>query len=197
MRIGPRIAPAIFGVGLPEAVPEKTIGERADPRDSDGDGISGRPNRAIDARSGQLVLGRFGWKANVPTVEQQNASAFNGDIGITTPIFPKENCSDVAALSEQTIRPYTDMLLHDMGPGLADGRPDSLASGSEWHTAPLWGIGLVKTVNRHTRFLHDGRAQSIEEAILWHGGEAAATMQRFRKLARREREELLAFLRSL
>ena len=97
MRIGPRIAPPIFGVGLLEAVPERTITDHADPRDSDGDGISGRPNRAIDARSGQLVLGRFGWKANVPTVEQQNASAFNGDIGITTPIFPKENCSDVAA----------------------------------------------------------------------------------------------------
>jgi len=267
VRIGPRIAPPIFGVGLLEAVPERTITDHADPRDSDGDGISGRPNRVIDARSGALVLGRFGWKANVPTVEQQNASAFNGDIGITTPIFPKQNCpdgqraceaapgggrpevdarklqrvtfyartlavparrdvgradtsagersfsdlgcatchrlelktgrSDVAALAEQTIRPYTDMLLHDMGPGLADGRPDSLATGSEWRTPPLWGIGLVRTVNGHTRFLHDGRARSIEEAILWHGGEAAAATQRFRKLPRRERENLIAFLRSL
>ena len=76
VRIGPRIAPAIFGVGLLEAVPEKTITEHADPRDADGDGISGRPNRVIDARTGALVLGRFGWKGNVPTVEQQNAGAF-------------------------------------------------------------------------------------------------------------------------
>jgi len=90
----------------------------------------------------------------------------------------KTGRSDVAALGEQTIRPYTDMLLHDMGPGLADGRPDSLATGSEWRTPPLWGIGLVRTVNRHTRFLHDGRARSIEEAIRWHGGEAAAATQR-------------------
>jgi len=80
---------------------------------------------------------------------------------------------------------------------VADGRPDSLASGSEWRTAALWGIGLVKTVNRHTRFLHDGRARSIEETILWHGGEGAAAMERFRKLSRRERDDLLAFLRSL
>ena len=84
-----------------------------------------------------------------------------------------------------------------MGPGLADGRPDGLATGSEWRTAPLWGIGLVETVNRHTRFLHDGRARNLAEAILWHGGEARPAMERFRALPRREREGLLAFLRSL
>jgi CxxC motif-containing protein (DUF1111 family) len=84
-----------------------------------------------------------------------------------------------------------------MGPGLADGRPDGLATGSEWRTAPLWGIGLVRTVNRHTRFLHDGRARNIAEAILWHGGEASAAARRFRDASARARRELLAFLASL
>jgi CxxC motif-containing protein (DUF1111 family) len=286
VQISPRVAPAVFGVGLLGAVPETAITSHADPDDRDGDGISGRPNRVSDERSGArshglltrdgrlrderldgTVLGRLGWKANVSTVAQQNAGAFNGDIGITTPVFPKENCpdgqdackaaanggnpevdarklarvtfytrtlavparrdidragtragersfsslgctachrpelqtanSDIAALSGQVIRPYSDLLLHDMGPGLADGRPDGLASGSEWRTAPLWGIGLVQIVNRHTRFLHDGRARNLQEAILWHGGEAAGAMRRFRALPRRERQNLIAFLRSL
>ena len=105
--------------------------------------------------------------------------------------------SDVAALANQDIRPYSDLLLHDMGPGLADGRPDGLAGGSEWRTAPLWGIGLVKAVNGHTRFLHDGRARDLSEAILWHGGEARAAMQRFRGLPRDKRLGLIAFLESL
>ncbi len=267
LQISPRIAPPVFGVGLLEAVPERTIVERADPRDADGDGISGRANRVGNERSKGMALGRFGWKANVPTVEQQNAGALQGDIGITSPIFPEENClrgqdacaaakdggepeidehtlarvtlytrtlavparrrprasdtsagertfaalgcsschlpqlrtgaSDVPALADRDIRPYTDLLLHDMGAGLADGRPDGLASGSEWRTAPLWGIGLTEAVNRHTRFLHDGRARDLEEAILWHGGEAAPALRRFRALPLREREDLLAFLRSL
>ncbi|HEV2775491.1 MAG TPA: di-heme oxidoredictase family protein [Solirubrobacteraceae bacterium] len=105
--------------------------------------------------------------------------------------------SDIAGLRRQTIRPYSDLLLHDMGSGLADGRPDGLAGGSEWRTAPLWGIGLVRTVNRHTRFLHDGRARNLAEAILWHGGEAHGARERFRALPARERRELLAFLESL
>lgn len=267
VQISPRVAPAIFGVGLLEAVPEKLILDHADPDDRDGDGISGRPNRVVEERSGSLMLGRFGWKANVPTVEQQNAAAFNGDIGITNPIFDDQDCpdgqrqckrapdggkreldamklervtsyartlavparrkvddpaaragegtftslgcdachrpelktagSEFAALTDQAIHPYTDLLLHDMGPGLADGRPDGLATGTEWRTAPLWGIGLVQSVNRHTRFMHDGRARNLEEAILWHGGEAAASMKRFRKLPRDERQNLIAFLRSL
>ena len=105
--------------------------------------------------------------------------------------------SDIAANSHQLIRPYTDLLVHDMGPELADGRPDGLASGSEWRTAPLWGIGLVSVVNRHTRFLHDGRARNLAEAILWHGGEAHPAREAFRTLPARERRELLAFLESL
>ena len=83
----------------------------------------------------------------------------------------------VSSVSNQTIHPYTDMLLHDMGPGLADNRPDFHASGSEWRTPPLWGIGLVKRVNGHTNSLHDGRARDLMEAILWHGGEAEASRQ--------------------
>jgi len=105
--------------------------------------------------------------------------------------------SDVEALDRQTIRPYTDLLLHDMGPGLADDRPDFDASGSEWRTAPLWGIGLVKTVNKHTRFLHDGRARNVSEAILWHGGEAEKAKENFRKMPSIDRKALLAYLDSL
>ncbi len=267
VQISPRVAPGVFGVGLLEAVPERTIVGHADPADEDDDGISGRANRVADARSGGRALGRFGWKANVPTVEQQNAGALNGDIGITSPIFKEENCepgqrscakakdggrpeidakklervtfytrtlavparrdvgaratdagerifkqigcdschlpelrtgdSDVGGLRDQLIRPYTDLLVHDMGPALADGRPDGLASGSEWRTAPLWGIGLVSVVNRHTRFMHDGRARNLAEAILWHGGEAHPARERFRKLPARERRQLVAFLESL
>jgi CxxC motif-containing protein (DUF1111 family) len=289
-QISPRVAPGVFGVGLLEAVPEAAILAHADPRDADRDGISGRPNRVPEERSPTTAvtdgdaasrrparvpdahdqataLGRFGWKANVPTVEQQNAAAFNGDIGITSPVFRDPNCppgqnacraardggtpeidarkldrvtfytrtlavparrdvgrpvtaagerrfadvgctachlpmlrtgaSDVAGLRDQVIRPYTDLLLHDMGPGLADGRPDGLATGSEWRTAPLWGIGLVRTVNHHTRFLHDGRARDVTEAILWHGGEGRAAREAFEKLPARARRELVAFLNSL
>ena len=226
VRISPRIAPAVFGVGLLEAVPEREIVAGADPKDANHDGISGRPNRVWDVRKQAMSLGRFGWKANVPTVEQQNAGAFNGDIGITSSMFPDAACTpvetacrkapnggdpevddsklervtfytrtlavparravdndhvrageqlfreaacsachqptlhtgdaDIAALAHQTIHPFTDLLLHDMGPGLTDKRIDGLAYGSEWRTAPLWGIGLVDTVNRHSRFLHDG-----------------------------------------
>jgi len=99
--------------------------------------------------------------------------------------------------SFQLIWPYSDLLLHDMGEGLADNRPESQASGSEWRTAPLWGIGLTETVNGHTRFLHDGRARSLLEAVLWHGGEAEAARQKVVALPAEQREALLAFLRSL
>ena len=95
------------------------------------------------------------------------------------------------------IFPYTDLLLHDMGAGLADNRPDGEASGTEWRTPPLWGIGLVKTVNGHTMFLHDGRARSLEEAILWHGGEADESRQHFMSLTAEEREALIRLLESL
>lgn len=103
----------------------------------------------------------------------------------------------VAALRRQTIHPYTDLLLHDMGPDLADGRPDGAASGSEWRTPPLWGGGLQQTVNGHSRLLHDGRARDAAEAILWHGGEAETAREGFRGLPRAQREALLTFLASL
>lgn len=92
---------------------------------------------------------------------------------------------------------YTDLLLHDMGPQLADGRPDHLATGREWRTAPLWGLGLMHSLNEQVGWLHDGRARSPEEAILWHGGEAQVARQRYLRLAAPERAALLRFLRSL
>lgn len=265
--VSPRIAPAVFGVGLLEAIPESDIVAGADPEDANGDGISGRVNRVWDLRQEKLVLGRFGWKANQPTVEQQVAGAFLGDLGITSSLFPRENCpapqldcqaapgggspeltedrlqkvtfynrtlavpamrnledplvregaglfvssgcaechtprqvtgeTDIPALSYQTIYPYTDLLLHDMGEALADHRPDFQADGREWRTPPLWGIGLIETVNGHTRLLHDGRARNLAEAILWHGGEGEFARESFRSLTREEREALIRFLQAL
>ena len=268
MQLSPRVANQMVGMGLLEAVPEQTLLDLADPNDQDGDGISGRPNYVWDAYNNQTAIGRFGWKANQPTVLQQVAGAFLGDIGITTPLFSVENCMTVVAdcatavnggspeidpddflkvvlyssslavparrdweapqvltgkmifneigctachtplletgihptipaLSQQTIRPYTDLLLHDMGEGLADGRPDFQATGSEWRTPPLWGIGLIETVNGHTYYLHDGRARNLTEAILWHGGEAEQVRDNFVNLTPEERDALLRFLNSL
>ena len=105
--------------------------------------------------------------------------------------------AEIEALSYQVIHPFTDLLLHDMGPGLADGRPDGFASGSEWRTPPLWGLGLIEVVNGHTRLLHDGRARNISEAILWHGGEAEQSRDAFLNMLAEERDALIAFLRSL
>jgi len=265
--ISPRLAPPVIGMGLLEAIPEAQIVAAADPNDADGDGVSGRPNRVWNTATKRMELGRFGWKANVATVEAQTAGAFVGDIGVTSHVQPYENCppaqtacirapnggtpeidrrrldsvvfysrvlavpkrrpaakakdragaelfsslgcaachapehrtgrSDVPALADRTIHPYTDLLLHDMGRGLADGRPDFRASGLEWRTAPLWGLGLLDEVNGYIRLLHDGRARSIEEAILWHGGEAKAARDGFTKLGKTERDDLVAFLRSL
>jgi len=100
-------------------------------------------------------------------------------------------------LRDQLIWPYSDLLLHDMGDGLSDDRPEGAASGREWRTPPLWGIGLTRTVSGHTYFLHDGRARSLLEAILWHGGEAEAARERVKALPKSGRDALLAFLESL
>jgi CxxC motif-containing protein (DUF1111 family) len=101
-------------------------------------------------------------------------------------------------LSSQRIHPYTDLLLHDMGDGLADNRPDFLASGKEWKTAALWGVGILSKTNGGSAFyLHDGRARSIEEAILWHGGEAEKSKQQFMQLSQADRTAILKFLGSL
>lgn len=267
--VSPRIAPQMPGLGLLEIVPEAEILAFADETDADGNGISGKANMVWDHAAQQFVLGRFGWKANQPSLSQQTAGAFNGDLGITSNLFPQDhlspvqqqqysnvpnggtpeipddiltkvvrytqalavparrdfedktvlrgkflfeelNCSgchrpqmstgtggEIAALHNQKIWPYTDLLLHDMGEALADGRPDYLASGTEWRTAPLWGIGLIKTVNGHSFLLHDGRARNIEEAILWHGGEAEKSREGFKKLGNVDREALLKFVESL
>ncbi|WP_224362638.1 di-heme oxidoreductase family protein [Hyalangium versicolor] len=267
-RLSPRVAQPMFGLGLLAAVPEATLLEWADPDDANGDGISGRPNRVWNKRLGETVLGRFGWKANQPDLEHQNAGAMAGDMGITSPLAPDEPCTATQAeclaapnggtpelearklealtfythvigvparqgvdaaetlrgkdvfhrvgctgchrpsmvtgslegypeLSGQRIWPYTDLLLHDLGEGLADGREDFAASGQEWRTPPLWGLGLTATVSGHTRLLHDGRARSVMEAILWHGGEAEPARERFRRLSGEDRAVLLTFLNSL
>jgi CxxC motif-containing protein (DUF1111 family) len=264
----PRVAPAIVGLGLLEAVPESTLRALADPDDANADGISGRLNIVRSRATGRFEVGRFGWKAEQPSVREQVAGAFAGDMGLTSSIVRRVDHTDrqAAAASQpsggdpevsdqilnavatyastlavpaarriddaevrrgrdvfesagcgachtprlvtgthhalpefanQTIRPYTDLLLHDMGDGLADGRPTFAASGREWRTPPLWGLGLLKKVNGHTFLLHDGRARSTTEAILWHGGEAAPARERFRVMSARERAALIAFLESL
>jgi CxxC motif-containing protein (DUF1111 family) len=105
--------------------------------------------------------------------------------------------ADVPELAHQRIHPYTDLLLHDLGDGLADHRPDFLATGSEWRTPPLWGIGLAQIVAAQATFLHDGRARSLAEAILWHGGEAQDARERFRTADVAERVAVVAFLSTL
>lgn len=145
-----------------------------------------------------------------------------GDAGL---LDISDTSTPIAALSEQVIYPYTDLLLHDMGghcpeitreddegnsclsgsqcywvqkcEGLADDRPEGSATGTEWKTPALWGLGLVQTVNPNATFLHDGRARTITEAILWHDGEAKAAKQNFVALSKAERTQLLTFLESL
>jgi len=120
-----------------------------------------------------------------------------GCIGCHKPSFVTHRLKDQPEQSFQLIWPYTDMLLHDMGPALADNRPEARATGTEWRTPPLWGIGLTKQVSGHTYFLHDGRARSILEAILWHGGEAQSQRNAVTQMLTGDREALIAFLESL
>jgi CxxC motif-containing protein (DUF1111 family) len=103
----------------------------------------------------------------------------------------------VPALSNRTISPYTDLLVHDMGEDLADGRPDYQAGAREWRTAPLWGIGSSEGVNGNATLLHDGRARTVVEAILWHRGEAQRSRDAFMRMPKAERDAVAAFLRSL
>jgi CxxC motif-containing protein (DUF1111 family) len=267
-----RVAQQVIGLGLLQSIPEENLYALADPDDANGDGISGRVNVAWDANDKRMKTGRFGWKANVPTIRHQSAGAALGDMGMTTTLFQEnlcepiqEDCIEMArsmeakvgkpeivdelfdpmvyylmligvpqqrnaddpavkrgeqlfrgigcvgchmptqvtdertlsALRNQTFHPFTDLLVHDMGEGLADNRPDFGASGREWRTAPLWGIGLVHDVGEFNYYLHDGRARSIPEAILWHGGEAENAREVFRNLAKEQRDDLVAFLNSL
>lgn len=170
--------------------------------DATGADASGEPEIS-DERFGDVVF--YTQTLSVPAMRDHDSDT----VASGAETFVELNCTachtpvqqtgdhDVAVLENQTIRPYTDLLLHDMGPDLADGRPDFGASGSEWRTPPLWGIGLVESINGHTRFLHDGRARNLEEAVLWHGGEAEASRDAFRELDAEERAALLEFLGSL
>jgi CxxC motif-containing protein (DUF1111 family) len=120
-----------------------------------------------------------------------------GCVSCHTPKFVTSRDAPDKQHQFQLIWPYTDLLLHDMGEGLADHRPEGAADGYEWRTPPLWGIGLTETVSGHTFFLHDGRARNLTEAILWHGGEAQKARDAFAQLPKSERDALLAFLESL
>ena len=271
-RASARIAPPMIGLGLLEAIPEAAILANANPDDENGTGITGTPNRVWDEAQQKTVLGRFGWKASQPSVNQQNVHALAGDMGLTSSLKPVDDCTpaqtacleapdgkgsngepevsdnilrlitfytrnlgvparrgvsdpqvlegkslffkagcqqchtpqfttsaDAAEpeLANQVIRPYTDLLLHDMGEGLADNLSEFQASGQQWRTPPLWGIGLTQTVSGHTRFLHDGRARNLMEAVLWHGGEALPAQRQVLTFDAQQRAALLAFLNSL
>lgn len=267
-RVSPRVAPQMIGLGLLEAIDQKDILALEDPKDSDADGISGRANWVMNPENNQSELGRFGWKANKSSLRTQNAGAFLGDLGITSSIFPKQNCPEsqikckqqpnggepelnevllnrittytqllavphrrikdptmvaqgdqvfsrigcvkchhpsfttgnnheLEILRNQKITPYTDLLLHDLGMDLADHRPDGKANGREWKTPPLWGIGLIPTVNKHSNLLHDGRARNVEEAILWHGGESELSKNAFMALNEEDRKAVITFVNSL
>ncbi len=290
VRYSPRNGMPVFGLGLLELINEADILALADENDANDDGISGRPNWVFDIIKANnndpipVSLGRFGWKANTPSVRVQSLGALRGDMGVTNPLFPDESIAGTAlhesyltrtnfvdtgsengepeadqtfsdevvfyaetlavparrnindesvvagavlfnqinctgchqpdfttatgeqslgglpapdTLKGQHIYPFTDMLLHDLGEGLADNRRDFTANGNEWKTRPLWGIGLTKTVNPGAGFLHDGRAKTIEEAILWHGGEAERSKNDFMALAETERQSLIDFIMSL
>lgn len=272
----PRIAPMIPGLGMLEAVADETILSMEDPNDANGDGISGRVNMVWDERAQTTTLGRFGWKANQPSLRQQAAGAYLQDMGITSSLFPTHDCGDeqddceattgppeidadeldditsylrgltlpprrnfddpnaiagmhlfkqancqachtptlhtssdypVVAYRNKTIEPFTDMLLHDMGDGLADGRPHFEATGSEWRTPPLWGLSYVQHVlgvpatcedpssgGAEPNFMHDGRARSLMEAILWHGGEAESSRNAVLAMSATQRDQLIAYV---
>lgn len=271
-RFSARVAPPMIGLGLLEAIPEEAILANAEAQAKAKEGIAGRPNRVWDDVQQKTVLGRFGWKAGQPNLNQQNVHAFSGDMGLTTRMRPFDDCTDAQVackqapngngadgepevsdnilrlvlfysrnlavparrdvsapevlagknlfyqagcqschtpkyttaanaaepeLANQVIRPYSDLLLHDMGDGLADNRSEFQASGRDWRTPPLWGIGLTQAVSGHTQFLHDGRARNLLEAVLWHGGEASAARQQVLSFNAEQRAALLAFLNSL
>ncbi|AUM71386.1 di-heme oxidoredictase family protein [Pseudomonas fluorescens] len=271
-RFSARVAPPMIGLGLLEAIPDEAILANAEAQAREKNGITGRPNQVWDDARQKTVLGRFGWKAGQPNLNQQNVHAFSGDMGLTTSLRPFDDCTETQVdckrapsgngpngepevsdnilrlvlfysrnlavparrdvnspqvlagknlffqagcqschtpkyttaanaaepeLANQVIRPYTDLLLHDMGEGLADNRSEFKASGRDWRTPPLWGIGLTETVNGHTQFLHDGRARDLLEAVLWHGGEAQAAQRQVLSFNAEQRAALLAFLNSL
>jgi CxxC motif-containing protein (DUF1111 family) len=136
--------------------------------------------------------------ADAPEVKRGEALFRDaGCAGCHIPTLKTDGSSKFEELRNQTFHAFTDLLVHNMGAELGDGRPDYLAAGDEWRTPPLWGIGLTETVNGHTHFLHDGRARNIAEAILWHGGEGEVAKEKFRNMPKASRDDLLAFLNSL
>ena len=259
-----RLAQPIFGLGLLDAVPEETL--QALVRRQKEQGLNGHVNTVWDAINRRPALGRYGWKANQPSLKQQVAAAAIGDLGVSSNLYPDQNCPPVQEicrrelpgnvpeiinheldalelwlrglavparrnmsdpqvrrgeivfaqaqcaachlpemktarefpplpqLADQTFHAYTDLLLHDMGEQLADGRPDFEAGPRDWRTPPLWGLGLSATVNGSTALLHDGRARNATEAILWHGGEAAPSREAFRNMSKADRDALVRFL---
>jgi CxxC motif-containing protein (DUF1111 family) len=261
--------PANTGLGFLDAVTDDEILSWADPDDSDGDGISGVPNRVSmkdylierdnSNQQSDKYVGRFGKKGAAYDLHQQTAQAYNEDIGISStyesidthsgiatdpeisdqtiqdvvfylktlkaPVQRNVDNSDVlagkqtftdlgcakchrpemttgnsriAALANKTFHPYSDLLLHDMGPGLDDGYTEGSALTSEWKTPPLWGLGLSKFSQGGDYFLmHDGRARSIDEAILLHGGEGQASRNLYQELTAEEKRKLITFLESL
>lgn len=142
------------------------------------------------------VPSRRNWKAQDILEGKQLFSKINCS-ACHIPKFTTGDTHPIKALRNQTIRPYTDLLLHDMGEGLSDNSPDFLATGDEWRTPPLWGVGLIEIVNKHQLLLHDGRARGVEEAILWHGGEAEKSKQKFMELRKEERNKIIAFINTL
>ncbi|MBD8235940.1 c-type cytochrome [Pseudomonas fluorescens] len=262
-----RIAPPMIGLGLLEAISDNDIRANAVQQAESSRRVSGKANLVWDDVQGKTVIGRFGWKAGQPNLNQQNAHAFAGDMGLTSRVLNQDDCtknqvacqqalnggtpevsdsilasilfytrnlavpmrrdvdtpqtlrgkalfhqagcatchvpSYVTAeaaepeLSQQKIYPYTDLLLHDMGDELGDGRGEYLADGNEWRTPPLWGIGLTQQVSGHTLFLHDGRARNLMEAIIWHGGEARGSRNAVLQFDQAQREALISFLNSL
>ena len=253
LRLSPRVAPSLAGLGLLARVPEAEILSREDPDDRDGDGVSGRANRTGGA------VGRFGWKAAEPTLEAQAALAFSLDLGLSTTLRPNGagDCTEAqaacraaphgAASGDPEVAPalmaslmafldarpapsvqktnargaalfastgcaachapalklegggvaaaYTDLLLHDMGPGLDDGMGEAGALSAEWRTAPLWG--LSRALAQGSGLLHDGRAATVGAAIAWHAGEAAGARGRFDALSAGERKALVDFVNGL
>lgn len=261
--------PANTGLGFLEAVTDATILSLADPIDSDGDGISGRPNwieipsycllRPGTVENNGKYIGRFGKKAAVYDLLQQTVNAYNQDMGVNTSYEPyntytglavdpelsnetaldvvfylktlkapmqrdkndskvragqqlfvnigcakchtpqlQTGSSSINALANKTIFPYTDLLLHDMGPGLNDGYTEGNALPAEWRTPPLWGLGLSKNSQGGQYYLlHDGRARSIEEAIILHGGEAEQIKSNYQQLDDGDKANVIKFLESL
>jgi CxxC motif-containing protein (DUF1111 family) len=262
--IKPRLAPALFGVGLLEAVPEAAISDGVTGAQTSGRN-SGEP--AWHSRQGTRMLGRFGWQGDAISIRDQTTKAFAREMGLTSSDRPTDDCTPAESdclrqpsggspeVSEELIQavvafqrtlavprsptntedtslgselfsdigcatchrlqlpvelpqsngtktpgviaPYTDLRLHDLGLEMADESASGVKVTSRWRTAPLWGLSYRTKTEGHPTLLHDGRARSAEEAILWHSGEAAPARRKFVNLGPRSRQALLRWLETL